>query len=67
MTKRTTTKRYICGPYAFFASLPQYGHSNDQEEWTASIGGKELPARYRTLEDAMRAALSSSPTPGTKT
>lgn len=54
------TQRYCCGPYTFEATMPRLGTSDDREEWTASAHGKEVPGRFDSLEDAMRAALSAA-------
>jgi len=48
---------YRCGPYVFKEIVPRIGLSSDVPVWTATAHGEDVPGRYATLEDAMRAAL----------
>lgn len=50
---RIATQIHHCGRYVFKATLPTVGPANEAPLWTAAIDGKELPARYFSLEDAM--------------
>jgi len=56
---RITTKHHIVGRYAFKASMPRVGLATDREEWQATIDGAEIPGRFATLEEAMRAVLDA--------